>query len=314
MAMPLPKYESIASGNGARLASGIVLLHNRVFSNQNQKYLKRFVIQLSITGFTLHLLLIYLSRTLAHPPLLIAEIGRNYLAAISTPFDFILFYEVLTLIAALPASTTRSMANQFEIVSLIFIRDVFRDIATATELLPDQRITWKAAPVFFDMWAGLVMFLLVFVFQYVASKRVRPGLTPESSRVRERYITQKKAVAIALAILLLLMAAYNVGLFVLSVHSNLHGGESRVIPSTNFYNDLFSVMIFTDVLILILSLVVSVQYENVFRNAAFVVAILLIRFALTQPTPYGALLAVLAMAFGILTLFVFNLYSSLPAD
>jgi nicotinamide riboside transporter PnuC len=65
-------------------------------------------------------------------------------------------------------------------------------------------------------------------------------------------------------------------------------------------------MIFTDVLILILSLVVSGQYEMVFRNAAFVVSIILIRFALTEGYPYGAPLALIAMVFGILTLLVFN--------
>ena len=33
---------------------------------------------------------------------------RNYLSVIAAPFSFILFYEVLTLIAALPTSTTQS--------------------------------------------------------------------------------------------------------------------------------------------------------------------------------------------------------------
>jgi hypothetical protein len=79
-------------------------------------------------------------------------------------------------------------------------------------------------------------------------------------------------------------------------------------PATTFYNDLFTVMIFTDVLMLVLSLVVSGQYEMVFRNAAFVVSIILIRFSLTEGYPYGEPLALLAMAFGILTLLVFNFH------
>jgi hypothetical protein len=44
----------------------------------------------------------------------------------------------------------------------------------------------------------------------------------------------------------------------------------------------------------------------VFRNAAFVVSIILIRFALAEGYPYGAPLAVIAMVFGVLTLMVFN--------
>jgi archaellum biogenesis protein FlaJ (TadC family) len=65
-------------------------------------------------------------------------------------------------------------------------------------------------------------------------------------------------------------------------------------------------MIFTYVLILILSIVVSGHYESVFRSAAFVVSIVLIRFALTEGYPYGAPLAILAMVFGISVLLVFN--------
>jgi hypothetical protein len=65
-------------------------------------------------------------------------------------------------------------------------------------------------------------------------------------------------------------------------------------------------MIFTDVLILILSLVVSGLYELVFRNAAFVVSTILIRLSLTEGYPFGAPLALMAMVFGILTLLVFN--------
>jgi hypothetical protein len=78
-------------------------LHDLVFAERNQAGLRRLVIRLSALGFVLHLLLILLARWLSHPPLLIAEAGTNYLVAISTPFNFILFYEVLTLFAALPA-------------------------------------------------------------------------------------------------------------------------------------------------------------------------------------------------------------------
>jgi hypothetical protein len=66
------------------------------------------------------------------------------------------------------------------------------------------------------------------------------------------------------------------------------------------------VMIFTDVVIVILSLVVSDRYELVFRNAAFVISTILIRFSLTAGWPYGALLALMGMTFGILTLLIYN--------
>lgn len=290
----------------------LLAAHGRLFSEANKTALNHLVIKLSIAGFAIHLALIFLSRSLSNPPLLIQGVGQNYLTAISTPFSFILFYEVLTLIGVLPASTTRSIANQYEIVSLIFIRDVFKDIADARGLVVEHRLTNQALPIFLDMFAALLMFFLVAIFQHVALQRVRPPGTPERSHGLELFITQKKVVALGLATLLLAMAAYNVGLFLLHIYRVLHLGISNPLePPTSFYNDLFTVMIFTDVLVLILSLIVSGRYEMVFRNAAFVVSIILIRFSLTEQYPYGALLALLAMLFGILTLLVFNFHENI---
>ncbi len=155
------------------------------------------------------------------------------------------------------------------------------------------------------------MYLRVAVFQHVARRSLRTSEAP--SPERSRYIAQKKAVAVGLTAVLLAMAAYNMGVFALGIYRTVETGQGGLQQVTTYYNDLFTVMIFTDVLVLILSLVVSGQYENVFRNAAFVVCIILIRFALTAGYPYGAPLAVMAMVFGILTLLVFNYHMRIGA-
>ena len=294
----------------------LIQAHDRIFAETNKMALKHLVIRASIAGFAFHLILIYLSRSLTHPPILISAVGTNYLSAISTPFNFILFYEVLTLIAALPASTTRSIANQFEIVSLIFIRDVFKDIAIVGGPMIDQRFSRPMLPLYLDMWAGLAMFLLVGLFQYIALRSVIPISTEARSRGVELFIRQKKVVAIALATLLLTMALYNLGIFARNIGRTLASGTNVGLAHMTifYYNDLFTVMIFTDVLILILSLAVSGRYEMVFRNAAFVVSIILLRFSLSETPPYGAPLALLAMAFGVLTRLLFNFHMRLQRD
>jgi hypothetical protein len=286
-------------------------LYDLFFSETNKAMLRQLVIRLGIAGFVIHLALIFLARSLPHPPLLIAEAGQNYLSAISTPFNFILFYEVLLLIATLPASTTRSIANQFEIVSLIFIRDVFKDIAAVSGLVSQHRLALDALPAFFDMWGGFLMFFLVGVFRHVALQRTRPSGTAIRSRGAALFIAQKKVVAVGLGSLLMGMAVYNIGLLAYAILSTLLNGHGTIESATTFYNDLFTVMIFTDVLILILSLVVSGVYELVFRNAAFVVSTILIRLSLSEGYPFGAPLALMAMVFGILTLLVFNFHMRL---
>lgn len=300
----------------ARLMVWLDAAHELMFSDASRTILKNLAINLSIAGFTIHLLLIFLARSLAHPPLLIAEVGQNYLTAISTPFNFILFYEVLTLISALPESTTRSIANQFEIVSLIYIRDVFRDIAKAGDLVTEHRLTMETLPMFMDMGAGFLMFFLVAVFQHVSLKRTDASATVALSRGKIRFISQKKLVAAGLTVLLLVMAAYNIVLFAKALWQTVMTGQGSIESATTFYNDLFTVMIFTDVLILILSLVVSGKYELVFRNAAFIVSIILIRFSLTEGYPFGAPLALVAMVFGTLTLLVYNYHVRIkgPSD
>lgn len=305
---------------GYRRLSSLLLgrsvgFHDRYFTESNKLILKENVIRLSVAGFALHLILIFVTRSLAHPPALLSEIGTNYLNAISTPFNFILFYEVLTLIAALPASTTRSIANQFEIVSLIYIRDVFNDIAHLGGPLSVRGFSPQILPLFVDMWAGLAMFLLVAIFQYVARRRTPPSGTEARQRGVERFISQKKIVAVGLTLLLLGMALYNMVIFARHLLSVLTGGASAPFEHmTTFYNDLFTVMIFTDVLILILSLAVSGNYEMVFRNAAFVVSIILLRISLTEASPYNAPLALVAMAFSVFTVLLFNFHSNLQRN
>lgn len=263
----------------------------------------------------MHLALIFLSRTLPAPPAILSALGGNYLSAIYTPFSFILFYEVLMLIAALPHSTTESIAKQYEIVSLIFIRKFFKDIADLDDIGKLARFTPEVGLVFLNVAAGLLMFFLVTVFLHAGRRRpAMAGRHSEMARdndsVLQTFILRKKAIAVALTVLLLSLAAYNLWQFGTDVTGAVYRGEHST-PDVNsfYYTGVFTVMIFTDVLIVILSLTVSDRYELVFRNAAFVISTILLRFSLTVERPFAAALAVSAMLFGILTLLVYNYHS-----
>jgi len=275
-------------------------LYDRLYSERSQAVLEHWIMNASALGFLAHLALVFLARTLTHPPGLIASAGRNYLAAIYTPFSFILFYEVLMLIAALPKSTTQSIAKQYEIVSLIFIRHFFKDIADLDDIGKLTEMSSDVLPVFMDVLAGLFMFLLVTIFLHAA--RRRPGtdaVAGETSELR-KFISRKKSIAVALTILLVSLAVHSLWEFYRETFDH-----ARVDPNT-FYSEVFTVMIFTDVLIVILSLAVSDRYELVFRNGAFVISTILIRFSITVARPFAAGLAVAGMIFGILTLLIFN--------
>jgi hypothetical protein len=267
--------------------------------------LDRLVVNLSVAGLIAHLALVFLSRSMASPPALIAAAGRNYLAAIYTPFSFILFYEVLMLIGALPRSTTQSIAKQYEIVSLIFMRGFFKDIAELHGVNELVSLSPEAWPVMLNAGAGLLMFLLVTVFLHAARRRRDDNLSEAELPDLEKFISRKKTIALGLTVLLLGIALQRVIEFL--------GAGSQVNLNALFYTDLFTVMIFTDVLIVILSLAVSDRYERVFRNGAFVISTILIRLSLTAVWPYGALLALMGMVFGICTLLIYNYHLDVTA-
>ena len=295
---------------GQTLRRSVASVFDRLYAEDRRAWLDRLVVNVSIAGFLVHLALVFLSRTLPHPPALIAAVGHNYLSAIYTPFSFILFFEVLLLIAALPQSTTQSIGKQYEIVSLIFIRRFFKDIAELDDIGKLTQFTPDIRTIFLDVGAGLVMFLLVTVFLHAGRRRSTPDTLPHESGELAKFISRKKMIALALTVLLVSLAAYSLFEFCSEAWNVIyHGATAKLDPNTFFYSEVFTVMIFTDVLIVILSLAVSDRYELVFRNGAFVISTILIRFSLTVGRPSGALLALSGMAFGILTLLVYNYHT-----
>ena len=294
------------------LRSSFAAAFDRLNAEEHRAWLDHLVVNVSIIGFLLHLALVFLARTLPNPPAILAALGRNYLSAIYTPFSFILFYEVLLLIAALPESTTQSIAKQYEIVSLIFIRRFFKDIAELDNISKLTQFSSDVRIIFIDVVAGLFMFLMVTVFLHAGRRRVQPDTLPDESLALKKFISRKKAIALGLSVLLVSLAVYSLAEFALDAWNvAYHGAPARLDPNTFFYTRVFTVMIFTDVLIVILSLEVSDRYELVFRNAAFVISTILIRLSLTVARPYGASLALAGMLFGIFTLVVYNFHARL---
>lgn len=276
-------------------------------THRNRVRLGQWVVKLGGAGFLIHLGLVFLASSLPHAPAWIAAVGKNYLAAIYTPFTFILFYEVLVLIAAIPHSMAQSVANQFEIVSLIFVRGFFKDIAAIDHVDKIRPTAAEMVPAVTDLCAGLFMFFLVALFHHVSRARDHAEAAEGRPADLRIFVARKKAIALALTVLLLVLTLYTLAEFIRdSWHVIYVGPIAETELQTMFYTDVFSVMIFTDVLILVLSLVVSDRYELVFRNAAFVISTILIRLSLTTERPWGAALALLSMMFAILTMLIYN--------
>jgi hypothetical protein len=284
-------------------SAAIANLFDQLFTDANRAALERLIINLSGIGFAVHLLLLFVGNAIPAASALRGLLGTSYVAAIYTPFSFILFHEVLTMIWSIPQSTTQSLGRQFEIVSLIFIRGFFKDIA-ALDVNRLRQPSQELVPPFLDMALGLLMFLLVVVFRRIA---FRDAAKPAYSREVPVFVRKKKVVAFGLTVLFAALAAYRLGEFALDAYGLLRHRAVEPLDLKAFYfHDVFSVMVFTDVLILIFSLHVSERYELVCRNAAFVIARILVRFSLLAGTPFGAIFGIAGIACGIITVLIYN--------
>lgn len=288
----------------------IAALFDRVATHHTKEVIERAVVYLAVWGFLLHLTLIFLTHTLPLLPFLRPLVGPNYLAAIYTPFSLILCYEVLMLVLTIPTSTTRALGAQFEIISLITLRNVFKDLAHFESLNEIERQIAPFAAVAVDMGGALLLFLLVAIFSHVTSRRTphEQGLET-STPALQQFIARKKIIALTLSLLFVaLLATSLVGWLLASYQVVTAGAPHPPTITTVVIADLFSVLIFSDVLILILSLLLSDRYQLVFRNASFVVATIMLRVSLAAAKPFDVLIALGATLFGILVLLIYQYY------
>jgi hypothetical protein len=269
--------------------------------------MEHWIVWLAAFGFVAHLILIALARSI--PSLKAGVLGQldvNFLHAVYTPFTFILFYEVILLVLAIPRSHTVSVGKQYEIISLIVIRRVFKDIGEFND--PAQWIAQAelASMVLMDMVAALLMFALVTLFRRISQTVVRSK--PNSDLAG--FLAVKKTVAVLLFFVLLLLAIYNVTQWAFETWAMSSG---RIEAAKNldffFFPSFFEFMIFTDVFLLIASIPFYDRYEYVIRNSGFVISTVLLRFSLSTPKPYDLAVSLVAMVYGLGVLGVFSYYT-----
>lgn len=290
---------------GSNLLDALDRQYRRTFTDDNVERVDHFTLAAAAIGFAIHLGLIALAQTLSNPPYWISVFDGSFLSAIYTPFSFILFYEVFALILSIPRSFTSSVGIQLQIISLIIIRRIFGDIGHLDQistLTLDQK--WVRL-LGFDMLAAIGMFFGVVLYSRV-SKWV-----PETQEFQDiaSFVQLKRGITFLLATLLIILAAFTLSGYLSTAFASLQAAEP--IPLNEnivFYKDMFTVMVFADVAILLASLIYSHRFELVFRNAGFVISTILIRLSLSIPRPLDLLFVAAAFVFSISILVGYGLY------
>jgi len=98
-----------------------------VFTYNFRKTLGRYALYAAILSFVIHLLLHLLRQYI--PGGMQAGLLADPINAIYTPFSILLVYEAYLMIYYLRRSTTLYIAKQYEVIALILIRGLFKDMA-----------------------------------------------------------------------------------------------------------------------------------------------------------------------------------------
>ena len=266
------------------------VLFGRILGHRANEALRTGCVRTAILGFLLHLLLCLLYQlSLIDFSSETSQLFDSYLDALYTPFSIFLAYEVYELIRTIPDSFTNSIGKQFEIITLLVVRDILKrlsDIDASVRSTIDESITTLAV----ECLAFLILFLTALFF---TSHKRETSITTNDSDGLEKFISQKKQLAILLLVLYILTAIYSLSSWTYNVFEG-DGSTNRTI----FFLDFFTVLIMADILILLVSYQHITDFSHLARNTGFILSTVILRVAIASPGISGAILFILAGCLG----------------
>ena len=290
-------------------------LYPKLLSPKTKEKSERVILWIALVGFIIHLLVIGLLDFNIITIKDSSNLLTNPIAAIYTPFSFILVYEVYLLIYYLPKSTSTYITKQYEIIALVIIRRLFKDLSDLS--LSTNWFNMKNDLQFtFDLVTSVLLFLLIYLFHV---QRIKVFRTTENSKTYSasisKFITAKKWIAISLVPALLMIAIYSFLNWGIGIFQPL---QSNAISFKNinniFFEQFFTILIIADVILLLFSFFHTDQFHKVIRNSGFVISTILIRISFSVSGIINNILIVSAIIFGLSILFIHNQFEKKLAE
>ena len=270
-----------------------------VFADTVRKKVENLILILAGFGFIIHLLLILLKEIdLIKVTELNQELLNDPISAIYTPFSLILVYEVYLLLFYLPRSFTSCISKQFEIISLIVIRKIFKDIPLMN--LNDNWIfSEHNIELVVDLLGFLILFFLIYLFNKDTKKLPKKNITDPSLI---RFISSKKIVSLSLLVVMSFMALNTLFEWVFNIYSN----QTITQIDSLFFNKFFTLLILADVIILLISFRYTEEYSKLIRNTGFIISTILIRLSFSSSGYLTMILILTGVSFAYLILKIYN--------
>lgn len=278
-------------------------LFDYIFSLKSQKNVENTVLFLATLGFIIHLLLIFLNNfSLINITETENSLLSNPISAIYTPFSFIIIYEIYLLLLFLPRSFTTSISKQFEIISLIIIRKIFKDISNL-----DLSDSWNISNQNLEVLSDLVGIIILFYIIYLFNKNKNRMSINKEEPVLLKFINSKKIVSLSLLAILTIFSSYSLINWVFNLFNNSYSNTMIYNEIDKvFFNDFFTLLILTDVIILLLSFKITEGYSKLIRNTGFVISTILIRLSFSAEGFLDIFIILISSIFALLILRIYN--------
>jgi hypothetical protein len=250
---------------------------------EHERMHRRFALGL-IVVFLSALVTIELNRHGLLPAEIAAHTPENHFYAVNLAFTLVLILEVISLIFTLPCSFSKSVGKQFEILSLILLRDAFKELSYFTEPIT---LGTELTPVYHILGYGfgaLAIFALLGVYY-----RIQPTKKQDMGMPHDlfRFVAAKKGIALII-----------LGTFVVLGLGNLYNMFAG-LAHIDFFPVFYTLLIFTDILVVLISQCFRPSFHAVFRNSGYALSTLFIRLALAAPPMYDVALGIVAALFSI---------------
>ena len=243
----------------------------------NHRVLGTFI----VLAFLLSLLIIQFNRWGFLPQAIAQYVSHNYFVAIEFAFVVLLFFEVLSLVFVLPHSVAGALGKQFEILSLILLRDSFKEFGEIPDISDLVNMQDVGLHIISDAFGALIIFVGIY-FIRTTSKHYR---ITDDEEEQFRFVQLKKVISLILLTIFFGLIIQDAWLFLNHEHT------------FKFFETFYIVLIFSDILIVLISLRYSYKYIVLFRNSGFALATVLLRVALTAPVYYNVVIGLIAVLF-----------------
>ena len=266
--------------------------------DSSEEYIRKVAMVFAVVGFFVHIVVWALFET---GNITItgeaSELVKSPLSTLYTPFSILLVYEVYQLIRTIPDSFSSSVGKQYEIATLLVVRDILKRLSEV-----ENSEGWKISS---DLGFLLVECAAFLVLLYTSLTYFRISSSSEKSEQMADnvaiFVEAKRGIANAMLLIFLATAAYSFYTWVDSVQDG-GGSVSRVI----FFLDFFTFLILADILILLISYWFYTDFGNLARNTGFVLSTVIIRVAISSEGISSMILFTLSGLLGIAILRMFT--------